>query len=902
VERGGWREELAVQAQGQTRARLLLEAALEYARGDDLEAAARVIALAAEMGAGDLARAMWARLGTRGPAAAELAEELFQKAQAETDANTQRDLYEQLGELDRARGETSSAILWQKAILERAPSYLPALRRLEHAYLREGRTDELEPIAHTLASLLDPNEANAHAWLSARLRTKNADATGAAEMAALAAKLDPPALWALRALSVQAKDDETILDACQKLGGLVSQAREAGSLALRAAQAAVRLRRFEEAKPLLERAVEALPEHVLASHLQAAVLEALGEPAGAAEALERFANLSGVQAHRAEAWWRAAKLWQNRARDLQRAEHAFEQALASDPARTDAFEELRRVYTERGEGAKLADLLERILEETSDPAERLRLEITRARALTQASKLDLAKQALASVLEREPEHLEALDALADLCAAEGDWPGAEDAWIRLARHVQAPEEQARIYKKLGVLYDESLPHAERAELAYLEVLKRHPEDTDTVQKLVRVYGRLGKPEKAIELQNDLLNRATTNEQKRDYTIGLALVYEQVIGDRRKAEQTLERARRTWPNDGPTLRASAEFYRRGGDERALGTLIERAQGEARRALSTGRFEPSFFESLATTAELRGSSDAADLARATLAAIQGRKSELAGAGHRAGAAELDDLLAPDLLSPPLRALLKKTGDALDLAYPSDLRALRTSPVEEDSPLGESLRNLGTAFGLKIEAHVTPTLGSVCLAANASPARIVIGKALADSKDETAKTFVLIRSLKAIQSNAAAFSRTAPIELWPVLAAYLSLFSPSWTPQGVDQKKMSQAQERLKPHLGSVDSEASALAQEVIGGIGNRASQLGTAIHQWGNRTALLAIGDPNAAFRGICLASGHGTEPPSDAQERLKWVVRSAEARDLSVFSVSDAYAEVRRRLGLGRSES
>jgi hypothetical protein len=31
--------------------------------------------------------------------------------------------------------------------------------------------------------------------------------------------------------------------------------------------------------------------------------------------------------------------------------------------------------------------------------------------------------------------------------------------------------------------------------------------------------------------------------------------------------------------------------------------------------------------------------------------------------------------------------------------------------------------------------------------------------------------------------------------------------------------------------------------------------------------------------------------------MKWITRNPEARDLAVFSVSDAYAEARRQLGL-----
>ena len=98
--------------------------------------------------------------------------------------------------------------------------------------------------------------------------------------------------------------------------------------------------------------------------------------------------------------------------------------------------------------------------------------------------------------------------------------------------------------------------------------------------------------------------------------------------------------------------------------------------------------------------------------------------------------------------------------------------------------------------------------------------------------------------------------------------------------------------------LDDDVPVLAQEVIGSLRNRVSQLGTAMHQGGNRTGLLAVGSPNAALRGLALAAGQLAGPPA-GPERVKWVIRNPEARDLAVFSVSEGYAEARARLGVPR---
>jgi hypothetical protein len=156
-----------------------------------------------------------------------------------------------------------------------------------------------------------------------------------------------------------------------------------------------------------------------------------------------------------------------------------------------------------------------------------------------------------------------------------------------------------------------------------------------------------------------------------------------------------------------------------------------------------------------------------------------------------------------------------------------------------------------------------------------------------------------LKILQTNASALSRTAPIDLWPLLAAYLKALNPNWSPQGVDQAKLTEFYGRIARGMqGPADPQVGALASEVIGTLGNRASTLNTVINGWGNRAALLATGDLNIAMVGIAWSGGHAAGPPGSGKDRITWIGRNAEARELVVFSVSDAYADARARIGLG----
>src|SRR5262249_55787340 len=155
------------------------------------------------------------------------------------------------------------------------------------------------------------------------------------------------------------------------------------------------------------------------------------------------------------------------------------------------FPRLQAIYIAEGARAELAALLERRLEAVTDPGERVEMEVLRGRALADVGDSAAAKRALAAALEASPDHVEALSAFGDVSAAEEDWSGAEQAWIRLARLAADADKQAAIYFRLGELYDEHLPNPERAELSYQEILKRSPNDPKAREKLVGLYQKMG---------------------------------------------------------------------------------------------------------------------------------------------------------------------------------------------------------------------------------------------------------------------------------------------------------------------------------------------------------------------------------------------------------------------------
>ncbi|MFO0614761.1 MAG: hypothetical protein U0414_19395 [Polyangiaceae bacterium] len=900
TDRATWREARAKEEKGATAARLAIEAAIDYEQQGDLESAARAAKYAASVGDTEFAPICANRYALAGYGTAELIDALLPQAREAATPEERLEIYERLAELDeRGRGDMSSSLLFRRTILEENPQHMRTLRRVVSALMAQGREEELEPIALDLAKILEGPEAHAYAALSNRLRSRVKWEDGF-EAVKVAFAQEPRSAWSLRQMAAHARHlgNHALAGSCDReLMNRTDRPTERATLAIRAAESFVHAGDVDSAKELYEIAVGGLPGHPIAHIGFGELLEKTGEREAAAQQFEAAADVILNRAWAAEVSYRAGILRDDLG-DAEAAQKAFERVFVVDPKNEEVFGRLRKIYVARGARAELAELLERRLDSVEDPAERVEMEVMRGKALAEVGDAGAAKRALLAALESNPDHMDALSAFAELCVADEDYEGAEQALIRLARLTTDPDQQCAIYLRLGSLYDEQIPNPERAELAYQEVLKRRPSDENARERLVALLRRTQNFPRAVEEQNGLVEAAGTPEDKCRRTVELAEILEE-MGDAKKAEASLVAARKSYPKSDLALRALVKFYQRSGQGPSASVLLDRAVADARRALSTGRFEPYLFETLWSAAELRGREDAAAIARATVLALEGQETALTGAGLAAGDPQIDDLLSPEVMTPAFRELLLKTGPLLDQVVPFNFDAIRATPFDEPGELADELDQMTNAYGLaELKVMVSPVLGSVCIPVSSHPPTIVFGQGLATSEPTLVRTFLIHRALKVVQTNCAALARTAPIDLWPLLAAYLKVLSPSFAPQGVDAGKFQEASARFaKLPKPAASNDLGVLASEVIGSIGNRASTLNTAVNGWGARAALLAVADPNVALSAIALASGAMNGPPQEGKDRVTWVGRNAEARDLIVYSVSDAYSDARARLGL-----
>jgi hypothetical protein len=112
---------------------------------------------------------------------------------------------------------------------------------------------------------------------------------------------------------------------------------------------------------------------------------------------------------------------------------------------------------------------------------------------------------------------------------------------------------------------------------------------------------------------------------------------------------------------------------------------------------------------------------------------------------------------------------------------------------------------------------------------------------------------------------------------VSAWLKCLNPAFQPQGINTAALNAAGGRVQAALPrNLDQDVALIALEVCGGIGTQAASLANNALLWGNRVALLALGDPFAGLDAIARASGH-PGAPRDPTERTTWITRTAEAR-------------------------
>lgn len=245
---------------------------------------------------------------------------------------------------------------------------------------------------------------------------------------------------------------------------------------------------------------------------------------------------------------RSAALHEEEFLDHAKAAEAREQILRLDPNNEAAFAALSRNYraAERWEDA--CRVYERHAKAVTETGRRVALLLQRAKLLAdQLERADAAAAAYEGVLELDPKHPQALEALARLRESEGDADRALAAIDALADKAETAEQKSEQHMRAAKLL-ESRGNAEAAIARYKQALDANPKHRGAAQALRSAYVLKGDATAAVQLLEHELEHTEGDLAKGRLAGEAARLLHRELKDERRAEEAGKRALKLDPTN------------------------------------------------------------------------------------------------------------------------------------------------------------------------------------------------------------------------------------------------------------------------------------------------------------------------------------------------------------------
>ncbi|HTV17017.1 MAG TPA: hypothetical protein VMG12_00060, partial [Polyangiaceae bacterium] len=356
--RAEFRKRIALGLGARGRQRFLAEAVTLYQAAGDRSAA---LVAARELG-GPLADLWVARLARTDAELDAVALEWMRAAQRATSPALAADHYDRLAWLERRRGRPDRALAWQRERLAHEPASLEALRALDIDNMAPGREIELERTASALFDALGEVDGAGYAFLATRSKIARGAFQEALPLVRRMHATGAPPLWALRLDTIFARDagdDRALLSTCRSLRERSSQALDAATLSLHAAEAALRLGETDVAQEEIERASELAPDDIVILSARAEVSRENADYAAAAEAFETLASATSSKNRQIDALYQAAVLWLDRLNHRARGMLALQEAASIDVAHAGLLQRLLSLRAQSDDPDGLTELIAR---------------------------------------------------------------------------------------------------------------------------------------------------------------------------------------------------------------------------------------------------------------------------------------------------------------------------------------------------------------------------------------------------------------------------------------------------------------------------------------------------------------------------------------------------------------
>ncbi|HEX6765953.1 MAG TPA: tetratricopeptide repeat protein, partial [Polyangiaceae bacterium] len=247
-------------------------------------------------------------------------------------------------------------------------------------------------------------------------------------------------------------------------------------------------------------------------------------------------------------WERAAAIHEEEFLNAEKAAYALEQVLAIDPTHENALAGLVRHYRALQRWEDVATLLEKQAKLLAEAPRRLAVLLQRGKVLTEhLASPDRAAKAFEAVLEIDPQHPQALEAVARLRESAGDADAALSAIDALAAKATTPESKAEQHARAAKLL-ELRGDRDAAIERYKQALDANPNDRAAAAALREGYVARGDVNAAVQLLERELETTEGERAKAKVASQIATLYRQKLRDDRRAEEAAKRANKLDPTN------------------------------------------------------------------------------------------------------------------------------------------------------------------------------------------------------------------------------------------------------------------------------------------------------------------------------------------------------------------
>lgn len=275
---------------------------------------------------------------------------------------------------------------------------------------------------------------------------------------------------------------------------------------------------------------------------------------------------------------RLAKLAETRFSNPNDAIEYLREILEETPSHVEAGRELERLYTQERRWSELSDLLERRAQDYADAGD-LAGELATLVRIGELNERELANRSRAvelyeRVLERDPNHVGALEALARLHEADGQWERAADMLARATSLAVPGRQGAEVALRLATVRAERLGDEPGTEQALRRALELDPSCQQAIDQLKALAQKRNDPRMLAEVLEREAEIATEPSRRVAIYKSLADIARDKLGDPDRSARYLERARELAPEDRDLLLPLVDMYIAAGRQRDAVPVIEK----------------------------------------------------------------------------------------------------------------------------------------------------------------------------------------------------------------------------------------------------------------------------------------------------------------------------------------